>query len=175
MTKTLYLFRHAKATEAGRGGASDRDRPLTADGMRDAERMGARMAKLAIAPDVILCSPSRRTIQTLEHAGRAFPHGLSAEIEEPLYMAGAGELLARVQDLGDRCASVMVVGHDPTCHELALALARRGDPKVLGKLADGFPKGALAGIAFPANHWAEIGAGALVVWETPKRLRAADD
>ncbi len=43
---------------------ADRDRPLTARGHRDARLMGTEIAEGGI-PDLIHCSPSRRTRETL--------------------------------------------------------------------------------------------------------------
>ena len=49
--------------------------------------------------------------------------------------------------------AVLVVGHNPTLHGLALALTGRGD------VLDRFPTGALATVAL-TTPWAELGEGA---------------
>ena len=48
--------------------------------------------------------------------------------------------------------AVLVIGHNPTLHALALALTGRGDE------LDRFPTGALATVALTAP-WAELGEG----------------
>ena len=62
---TLSLLRHAKSSWANPG-QQDFDRPLNERGLEAAPRMGAFMAEHGIAPDLVLCSPSVRTRQTLD-------------------------------------------------------------------------------------------------------------
>ena len=56
---TLSLLRHAKSSWAD-ARLGDAERPLSERGEKAAPRMGAYMAKLRIAPDLILCSPAIR-------------------------------------------------------------------------------------------------------------------
>ena len=63
--KTLILMRHAKATWDHDLWA-DFDRPLNPTGESDASRMGRRLARAEMLPDVMLCSSARRTTQTAE-------------------------------------------------------------------------------------------------------------
>src|SRR2546426_8804457 len=44
----------------------DRDRPLNDRGKRDAPKMGKRLAKRDVKPDLILSSPARRALRTAE-------------------------------------------------------------------------------------------------------------
>ena len=61
---TLLLLRHAKSSWADPGMA-DRDRPLSQRGRQAAERMAHEIDRLSLLPDRILCSPARRTRETL--------------------------------------------------------------------------------------------------------------
>ena len=61
--KTLVLVRHAKSSW-GKPGLEDRDRPLSRRGKRDAPRMGKRLAKQGVKPDLVLSSPARRALAT---------------------------------------------------------------------------------------------------------------
>ncbi len=174
MTRTLYLLRHAKATDAGGGG--DRERALTPDGKRDAARIGERMVALGIEPALVLCSTAERAVQTLEQVARAYAKGLAAEYEDPLYSADAEDLMARLQEIDDRFKSALIVGHNPTFHDLAVELAGRGEPELLGRLAEGLPKGGLVALALPAKTWKDLrpATGTLTILETPKDLRRSD-
>ena len=58
---TLSLLRHAKSSWADPG-LDDFDRPLSERGENAAPRMGAYMAKHGIVPELILSSPSARTL-----------------------------------------------------------------------------------------------------------------
>ena len=63
-TRTLVLLRHAKAEAAGSDAPDDAERPLTARGHADAAAAGAWLARHGLLPDVVICSPARRTRQT---------------------------------------------------------------------------------------------------------------
>jgi phosphohistidine phosphatase len=87
-----------------------------------------------------------------------------------LYAASRNELLERLRMVPDAVASVMVIGHNPGLHQLALALVSAGDE--LDRLAAKFPTAALATLT-SAKPWSRLAAAdatleALVV---PKQLR----
>src|SRR5437763_1654347 len=61
--KTLFLIRHAKSSWPDPA-LPDKDRPLGDRGRRDARKMGKRLAKRDVKPDLILSSPARRALKT---------------------------------------------------------------------------------------------------------------
>jgi phosphohistidine phosphatase SixA len=63
--KTLFLIRHAKSSWDDPA-LPDKDRPLGDRGRRDAPKMGKRLAKGDVEPDLILSSPARRALKTAE-------------------------------------------------------------------------------------------------------------
>lgn len=67
----LYLLRHAKAVPQEAGG-SDRDRPLEQRGRHAAQAVARWIEEQRISPDLVLCSPSLRTRQTLDIVAPAF-------------------------------------------------------------------------------------------------------
>ena len=73
-------------------------------------------------------------------------------IQDWLYGAGVGDVLARLREVNEGVGSVLVVGHNPTLHELALALTGREDA------LERFPTGALASVAF-AVPWVDLAEG----------------
>ena len=62
--RQLLLLRHAKAVIGE--GMDDFDRPLAPRGEQAAQAMGRYMAANGLVPDLVLCSPARRTTQTWE-------------------------------------------------------------------------------------------------------------
>ena len=70
--RQLMLLRHAKA-ELGGPGMTDFERPLAGRGRKAAARMGRYLAENGLAPDLVLCSPARRTRETWEIASAALP------------------------------------------------------------------------------------------------------
>src|SRR6478735_4917541 len=63
--RELILLRHAHAEPASTG-QSDIDRPLSPEGLAEAEAAGRWLRERGLVPDRVLCSPSRRTRETLE-------------------------------------------------------------------------------------------------------------
>lgn len=169
--KTLWLLRHAKASVGG-DGLADRDRPLTARGRDAAERIGRHLAERGARPELVLCSPSLRTRETLERVAKALGWELSADFDDDLYLASEHDLRKRVEQAPDGAASLLLVGHNPGIAELALKLAVRGHPDALTELRTKFPTGALAEFRIQAPHWRHFARGCeLTAFVTPKQLR----
>lgn len=164
------LFRHAKAV-SGTGEQTDEDRPLTPVGAEDAKKAGETLRRLGIAPALVLCSPSRRTRQTLEGLEEGLGQHLRAEFTARLYLTPPGDVLWQIQHMPESLRSLMVIGHNPTLHELCRALAGQGEKEMLQALALKFPPAALAILRFPARAWVRIvpGGGELETFMTPAR------
>jgi len=118
--RRLILFRHAKA-EPRAAGEDDFDRPLAPRGREDAALVGRALATQNLAPDCALISPARRTAETWIWARDAFPR-IRAELNRALYDASVDDLRAAIDQVADRCDTLIVVGHNPGLHELAVEL-----------------------------------------------------
>lgn len=150
--KTLSLLRHAHA-EPGRSDGDDLERALDPRGLAEAAHMAARIAALRDGPERALCSPAVRARQTLEAVQRERPE-LAVRVDEGLYLASPGEILARVQDLEPGLQHVLVVGHNPGIAALCRALC----PDSAG--AEGpFPPAFLARIALDRGEWPDFAPG----------------
>jgi phosphohistidine phosphatase len=172
-TKRLFVLRHAKSSWENPG-LDDHERPLAPRGVHALALMSEHMRAAGINPELVLCSSSRRTRETLEGIG------VAAEqlIEHELYSASAGEVLERLRRVPEGIGSAMLIGHNPTIQMLVLRLASHD------KADDGafkravverkFPTGALATLEFDRG-WDELAAGCarLVEFVTPKELNAA--
>lgn len=167
----LSLFRHAKSSWDDPG-VKDFDRPLAPRGETAAPRMGAFMAEHDIQPQLILCSPAVRTRQTLDLVLPHFNSDPTVVYQEGFYLAPASQLLARVRKVEAKVRHVMIVGHDPGMHGLAVELAGSGAPKLMQALAAKFPTAGLAVLDFELDKWSKVGPGGgqLRVFMTPKRL-----
>jgi len=168
---TLSLLRHAKSSWDNPN-LRDFDRGLNERGRDAAPRMGAYMAAHGIVPDLILCSPSVRTRQTLELVLPHFAAHPPVLYEDAIYLGAPSTLLKRVRKLDDVVKHAMIVAHDPGLHHLAMDLSGSGDSELLQSLAAKFPTAALAVIAFRGGRWSKVqpGAGRLTLFMTPKRL-----
>jgi phosphohistidine phosphatase len=154
--RTLLLLRHAKSSW-DEPGLEDRERPLAPRGRRAAAALGARLARRGPRPDRVLCSPSRRTRETL--ALLDLPRKTPVTYQEPLYLASARTLLARVRRLPEDVRCALVIAHDPGIEHLANLLAGDGRPKAKRRLAAGFATGALAELRVPEGGWRALAPG----------------
>jgi phosphohistidine phosphatase len=128
------------------------------------------MRRKMIRPELVLCSPSLRTRQTLEAIESSLGKGSTVEFVPKLYAASQRELLERLQAVPDPVGSVMLIGHNPGLHDLARALASRGPD--LPRLKEKFPTGALATLVVDSTSWAALrpGDAELVDYTVPRQL-----
>jgi phosphohistidine phosphatase len=149
--RLLLLLRHAKSSWDDRT-LADHERPLAPRGLKASQRIAAHVRKAGIAPELVLCSSALRTRQTLAALLPVLGGNVEIRLEEALYGAGLHEVLARVREVDDAVSSLLVIGHNPTLHELALFLSGHAES------LDRFPTGALASLEVP-TAWADLGEG----------------
>ncbi len=171
--RQLMLLRHAKSTWDD-ASLPDRDRPLNARGRRSAALMRQAMRDLGLAPDVVLVSTARRTMETLE-ALEPWDDTPLIEPMDSLYLANPMQLAAALHGVAETVRSVLLIGHNPGLHDLALSLAGPGGVSDASRfLAEGFPTGALAEFVVPGSWWdLREGSCRLVRFLTPRMLEAA--
>lgn len=168
--KTLTLLRHAKSSWADPG-QDDFDRPLNARGIAAARRMGGEMRALALRFDAVLASPARRAAETVERAAEGFGT-LAPHFDRRIYLASLATLMAIVRETDDAVDRLLLVGHNPGLHMLALLLTAATDDPLRAEVAAKYPTGALAEIALPIAHWRELteGQGKLARFIRPRDL-----
>ena len=153
----LLLLRHAKSAQDDPT-LPDHARPLNARGRDAAAAMRMVFRSLGLAPDVVLVSSALRTRQTLA----ALEPWDDTPIVEPLdqlYLEPAERMLTVLRQVAETERSVLVIGHNPGMHDLALLLKNGHAPGAHAHaLADGFPTAALAEFSVP-GPWAELGPG----------------
>lgn len=152
--RQLLLLRHAKAIIGE--GMEDFDRPLALRGEEAAKVIGQTMAASGLVPDLVLCSPARRTSQTWEIAARELP-ATEVHLVEALYDFGDGEALLQViREQGGKAKRLLLVTHNPATQNLALALTGTGDRLLRRQMIEKFPTGALAVITFTGGSWQDL-------------------
>jgi phosphohistidine phosphatase len=168
IVRRLLLLRHAKSSWADPG-TRDHDRPLNGRGRGAAPLVGAYLVREALVPDRVLCSSARRTCETVARLG--LPDSVDVVVDHALYGAHPSTVVDLVRATDDAVTTLMVVGHNPTMHELALGLAGDGDPVAHGRLREQYPTGALAELEV-TGAWAGFGPGraTLARFVTPRDL-----
>lgn len=155
----LLLLRHAKSSWDD-AGIEDHERPLNPRGRVAAAAMREAMRDIGLVPDLILVSTARRTRETLE-ALEPWDDSPLVEPAPSLYLASAAQLLDVLHEVRLTVRSLMLIGHNPGLHELALLLV--GDAMTpanseMRRLAAGLPTAGLVefNVAVP---WSELRAG----------------
>jgi phosphohistidine phosphatase len=166
---TLTLLRHAKSSW-GDAALKDFDRPLNERGREAAPLMGALMRREGLRPDHILCSPARRTRQTLDLVRAAHAALGQADYQERLYHATLAMLLCAVHEAPEAARHILLVGHNPGLHQLAVWLMGSGQPTKRRMLEDKMPTGALTVLTFEVSDWAGVqpGTGHLRLFARPR-------
>ncbi len=178
--RRLMLLRHAK-TEHDAPSGHDQDRRLDNRGRNDAAEIGGWIGRHPPFPDLVLVSHAIRAHQTWEIAWEAMKDLApepQVELTPELYGADPSELLHIVRTAsGADPQRLLLVGHNPGMHELALALAGSGDAAGRKALADNLPTSGLAVLDFAIDDWADVAfrRGRLVLFVSPKLLKHASD
>jgi phosphohistidine phosphatase len=172
--KTLVLLRHAKSTH-DQAHLDDHDRSLAPRGTTAAPLIGQWLAA-RVAPDLVLVSSAVRTQRTWALAAPAFTKPLTASTREDLYLAEPAALLTIIRASPNATSTLLIIGHNPGLHLLAMRLAGHGKRSLREALAEKFPSAAAAILTFDVSQWSDIdpGRGTLAAFTSPKRL-AADD
>jgi phosphohistidine phosphatase len=170
MVRRLWLLRHAKSSWDDPD-LPDRLRPLAPRGVRAVEAMARHVRAAAVAPDLVLCSPARRALQTWEGVAPGVPQDTEVEIDEAIYHADGDELVARLRRVPSEIGSVLLVGHNPGLQELAIDLVGSGDSGLRERILSKFPTGALATLEV-SHDWHDLtrGAATLLAFVVPREL-----
>ncbi|MEE9375699.1 MAG: histidine phosphatase family protein [Rhizobiaceae bacterium] len=166
--KRLYILRHAKSSWA-QPGTGDIDRCLNDRGLEQIKLLNDWLSNSQQPIDHVICSPSRRTQETLAGLRSNFTNS-SISIIDSLYL---GELDSYLSTLGEQRADhILLIGHNPTCDELARYLASPKSPAAKKLMAHHFSTGTVAVLDFDKEHWSELSQASckLVELVRPKEL-----
>lgn len=173
---SLLLLRHAKSSWDDTD-LEDHDRQLTKRGTKAALRVGRYIAENNLIPDVIVSSDAIRTRATLTLVLKAIAPDLPPPtvITNDLYLAAPETILEVVVREAGVAKRIMVIGHNPGVHALALSLPASGRRSDLTALAMKFPTAALAEISFDMQIWGDVrpASGHLQRFVVPRSLSDA--
>jgi len=153
----LFLIRHAHAVDGD--GMRDDDRPLSAQGRRQALDVGGALSRQKVRFARIVTSPLVRAVETAELVAVSLGFDGGLDVHEAMRPDGSWKHLLRdVLALHDHAGSIALVGHEPTIgHYLSKLLHQKGLS---------MSKGAVVRL-----DWHDADSPAKVVWTvSPKRL-----
>ena len=157
--RTLILLRHAHAEPASSDQA-DLDRPLSAEGLAEAEAAGRWLSEQGLVLDRVLCSPARRTRETLESVMATIGF-VEQRLVEQIYEATPGTLAALVDEHRE-AERLLLVGHNPGLERLAALMhsGQSGDYR-------GMPPAGIVVLDFPVEASVEPGVARLSAFWWP--------
>jgi phosphohistidine phosphatase len=96
--------------------------------------------------------------------------------ERELYLASLGALRRCLQRGAKGVSQLMLIGHNPGLHALALDLAGTGDRADLTRLAAKLPTAGLVVLELVADDWGDVRSrkGRLALFAAPKLLASRD-
>lgn len=165
----LLILRHAKSSWDDPK-LDDRDRPLAPRGRRAANAMRRAMAEWGLAPDLVLVSPARRAMQTLEALEPWDETPLTDQVEA-LYLATPTQMMGLLHNVAETVRSVLLIGHNPGLHEFAVTLLGAQSSEAARQLVEKYPTCALAEFMIP-GPWLHLGPGGaqLMRFVTPRAI-----
>jgi phosphohistidine phosphatase len=171
--RRLLILRHAK-TEPADPGQDDHNRALVERGRREAGQIGAYMASHALIPDRVVLSPARRAQETWKHLSEALKPAPGAATDDRVYEATPQDIFSILAGAPAPVKSLMVVGHNPSLHEVALMLIASGDIEARERLREKLTTGGLVIIDFAFDDWSKLHprSGRLERFVTPKSIEA---
>jgi phosphohistidine phosphatase len=168
----LMLLRHAK-TERVQRGQHDRDRKLTKRGRADARNVARYMVSYCLVPEQVVVSPAQRTQETWALLARTFAEGPKVMIDERVYDASP-EILIDVIGKTPDGRSLLIIGHNPSLHDLAVQLIVSGDVMAREQISENLPTSGLVVIDLQIEHWSQLQphpqAGPLQRFVTPRLI-----
>ncbi len=158
----LWVLRHAKASAQSPDG-TDHGRPLTGRGRRQAGALSQHIASVAVGggatPRTVLSSSGVRAVQTAQLVMPALGPEAGLSIDKSLYSADVDDIVALLRLVDASDYPVMVVGHNPILHELAVLMLEADDDAGRTRLEPGLPTGALVVLQGLADDWSRLSLG----------------
>jgi phosphohistidine phosphatase len=173
--RRLMLLRHAKTERAGPG-EPDRTRKLTKRGRADIPLVGAYMARHDLVPDLVLVSPATRAQETWTLLAASFAKAPKAANEDRIYNADPKTLMRLIAET-KAAQSLLVVGHNPGLHDLAVQLIAAGDVEARERVKEKLPTSGLVVIDLAFDDWSRLHlhAGRLERFVSPRLITAATE
>ncbi len=156
--KRLLLLRHGEA-DWSEDGQNDFERTLAKRGRKATRGIADWLSQHDLVPDHALVSEAVRTRQTWQMLCGALDREIPAHIENALYLASPGTVLAHLEALPADTATAILVGHNPGIEELARMLAGPNpDAEAMRDLLRGFPTAGLAVFDLAGDTWETLSA-----------------
>ena len=147
MPQQLYLLRHAEA-ESWNPLGNDFSRSLSSNGVQHARLVSTWVFETLLPPETILCSPAKRTRETLAPILSNWPQLLgSTDYQDSMYNASLNMLLTLAEDAFSYSDRLLLIGHNPGMAEMLINVLQATQAVSIKS----FGTGTLAVVEFPDN------------------------
>lgn len=154
--KNLILLRHAKS-DWSVPNQKDIERELNERGYRVAPKMGGKLVELNKNPDLIICSTSVRTRQTVVLVVEQLDYDEDKIVyEEELYDASTRILMQVVCNLPNEHDTIMLVGHNPALTYFA--------EYITGSEIGNIPTCGVVSVHFDIDDWNQVSQNGILEW-----------
>ncbi len=171
----LYAMRHAKSSWDFPN-LDDHDRPLNKRGVNSAKLICEFFIKKKIKFDLVYCSSSKRTMQTLNILSKKINFKKIIH-KKALYHASADEIIHILKQTGNNYKTLLLINHEPSMSELISQICLNEKSDQMQNLKRKFPTAAVAEVNFNFNGWEKLTKikGKLTSFTTPKDLQASKE
>ena len=164
MKRSLILIRHTKSSWTDFS-LPDFDRPIKKDRVDDAIQMSSRLKSMDAEPDLIICSPAKRTRQTAEYFCDKLKYSKKdIWFDKRIYESTAEDVLQVIRETEANIKTLVVIGHNPSLTHLANMFA--------GNNIDEIPTTGVVWLEFNTTSWDiyKLTPGKLKAYLTPKTI-----
>lgn len=148
MAKTVLLIRHAKSSWDD-ANQKDIDRPLNRRGREDAPKMAERLQRKGVKIGQFLCSPARRTRETVEYFLQTLGAGKERlKIVDGLYEPEIIDFEKAIAGADEQAETIAIIAHNPGITYYA--------SMVTNIRIDNMPTSGIFAYTANAKNWAEF-------------------
>ena len=161
--KTLLLMRHAKSSWKDEH-LSDHERPLKKRGRKDAKNMAKIIQKNDLVPDLILCSPAARAVETVEVIAETLGYKNEIVYSDALYMGEPSDFVEALKTVDKHMEKVMIVAHNPGLEAYL---------QIIDGEIESLPTAALGYLVLGIDKWKDLSfetMGDMIGYWTPKSI-----
>jgi phosphohistidine phosphatase len=143
--RNLIVIRHTKS-EWGDFSTPDFDRPIKKDRAVDAKEMASKLKSLELEPDLIICSPAKRTRQTAEYFCEKLKYDAAKiQFDKRIYESSEEDILQVVHEIPEEIKTLVIIGHNPSLTHFANLFIQE-------KIED-LPTTGVVWIEFKTDNW----------------------
>lgn len=107
----LYMLRHAKSSWRN-AELADIDRPLKKRGIKNAQAIGRLIARRDKPLDLIISSPSQRTLQTRDILLTTLDYQPTLQVVDSLYLGNPADYIDIIRQTDKVIKRLMLIGHN---------------------------------------------------------------